>query len=90
MCVWDGFVFRVEITGSWFVNHKWFSWLHKRKICKTFIFHKLFFLKYDNFKIISTGDICLSISLELNKWDGSMKEKKLLDVLACLNYVIID
>ena len=81
--MWDGFVFRVQITGSWFVNHKWISWLHNQKICKTFIFQKLFFLKYDNFKIISTGDICLSISLELNEWDGSMKEKNLLDVLAC-------
>ena len=30
---------------------------------KTFIFHELFLPKYDNFKMISTEDICLSVSL---------------------------
>ena len=38
------------------------------------LFHELFIPKYDNFRIISTGDICLSICLELNEWDWSIKE----------------
>ena len=32
---------------------------------KTFIFHELFLPKYDNFKMISTEDICLSPSCSL-------------------------
>ena len=33
--------------------------------------------------IISAVDICLFISLELNEWDGLMKEKIMLNVLTC-------
>ena len=50
----------VGIKGLWFKNHISISWFHKRKTCKPTIFHKLFFPKYDNFKIISTGHICWS------------------------------
>ena len=31
------------------------------------VFHESFFPKYDNFKIISAGNICLSSCLELNE-----------------------
>ena len=31
------------------------------------VFHESFFPKYNNFKIISAGNICLSICLELNE-----------------------
>ena len=66
---------RVAIKAWWFMNHKSISWSHEPKISKTFIFHKLFFPKYDNFKIISTDDICLSICLGLNEWGWTMKEQ---------------
>ena len=39
------------------------------------IFHKSFFPKYDNSKIISIIVICQSNCLELNEWDWLMKEK---------------
>ena len=45
---------RVRIKGLWFMNQESICWSHKPKICKTSIFHKSFFLKYDNFKTIST------------------------------------
>ena len=66
---------RVGIKGWWFVNHESISWSYKPKICKTSIFHELFFPRYDNFKIISADDICLSICLDSNEWDLTMKEK---------------
>ena len=55
---------RVGIKGS-------ISWSHKPKIQRTSIFHQSFFPKHD--KIIRVGDI--SICLELNEWDWSMKGK---------------
>ena len=66
----------MEIEGSWFMNQEPISWSHKPDIRKTSIFHGLFYLKYDNFKIISVGDICLSIFLELHGWDWSMIGKR--------------
>ena len=68
------------------------------------VFHESFFPKY-NFKIISAGKIYLSICLELNEWDWSMKEKKsvkcfkvcrytltwnILKNIACTNFVNIN
>ena len=75
------------INGLWFFNHKSISWSHKPKICKTCIFQELFFPKYDNFKIINTANICLSICQELNEWDWSMKENNSIECLS--NYVVI-
>ena len=57
------------------MNHESVSWSHKPQICNTSIFHKSFFAKCDNFKIISAGDIYLSICLELNEWNWLMKDK---------------
>ena len=57
------------------MNHESVSWSHKPKICNTSIFHKSFFAKCDNFKIISAGDIYLSICLQLNEWNWLMKDK---------------
>ena len=67
-----------EELSKW--NKEHFSLFHKYsllvpKICNTSIFHESFFPKYDNFKIINVGNIYLSICLEFNKWDWSMKEK---------------
>ena len=62
--------------GSWFVNHESISWFYEPKIRKTSIFHELFF---QNFKIMSASDICLSICynvwIRLNEWDWLMKNK---------------
>ena len=57
---------RVQIKGLWFVHYRSISLSHEPKICKTSIFHELFFPKY-SFKIISTDNICLSFCLELNE-----------------------
>ena len=57
--------YRVGIKGSWFINHESIYWSQEPKICKTFIFHKLFFPKYDNFEITSTGNVC---HLSIVKW----------------------
>ena len=57
------------------MNHESIFWSHEPKICKTSIFHELFFLKYDNFTITSANDICLYICLELNKWGLTIKEQ---------------
>ena len=65
----------VGMEGSWFVNHESTSWCDEPKICKTSIFHELFFKKY-NFKIIIAGDTYVSICLELN-------------ILTCFKYVMI-
>ena len=70
---------RVEIKGLGFVNHKSISWSHEQKVRKTSIFHELFFPKYDKFKIISAGQICRFMYLELNEWDWSMKETILVE-----------
>ena len=80
----------VGIKGSWFVNHKSISWSQKPTFLKTSIFQESFFPKYDNFKIISAGDICLSICLESHEWDWSMKEKKIRGKFwLVLNYTVI-
>ena len=71
--------YRAGIKVSWFLNHKSSSWSHKPKICKTSIFHKLFYLKYNVFKIIHLDNICLPISLELDEWDWTMKEQNFLE-----------
>ena len=57
---------RVGIKGWWFANHISILDPTKPKICKTSIFHELFFLKYI-FKIISADDIRLPICLDLNE-----------------------
>ena len=74
------FIFRAGITGLWFVNHESTSWSQRPKICKTSIFYELIILKYDNFKIISAGNIYLSI-----KWMRLIEDRKktLWIVLAC-------
>ena len=72
---WTCEMYRVAIKGSWFMNHESNAWSHKPKISKISIFHQLFFPNYDNFKLISTDGICLSISLELNEWGWMMKEQ---------------
>ena len=59
------YTFRVGVRGLRFVNHESISWSHEPKISKTSLFQELFFLKNDNFKIIGTDDIALSICLEL-------------------------
>ena len=41
---------RVGIKSLHFVKHESISLSNKPKICETSIFHKLFYLKYDNFK----------------------------------------
>ena len=41
---------RVGIKSLQFVKHESISLSNKPKICETSIFHKLFYLKYDNFK----------------------------------------
>ena len=74
---------RVGTNSSWFVNHESISWSSEPKNFKTFIFHKLFFRKCDNFKIISTDDICLSICLVFKEWSWTMKEHNSVD------YVVI-
>ena len=48
-----------------FMNHKSISWSHQPKISKTSIFHKLFFPKDGNFKIVSTDNICLRVRLNV-------------------------
>ena len=53
---------RVGSKSLWFVNYESIFWFQEPKICKISIFHKLLFPKYDNFKIISTDNICLSLS----------------------------
>ena len=55
---------RIGIKGSWFVNHNSISWSQEAKIHKTSIVHESFLPRYENFKIISVGDISLSICLE--------------------------
>ena len=67
---------RVGMNNLWFVNHKSIFCSHKLKICKISIFHKSFFLKYDYFKIASTGDLCLSVCLDLDR-QISCKNKKM-------------
>ena len=69
------YTFRVGVKGLRFVNHESISWSHEPKISKTSIFQELFFLKYDNFKIIGTDDIVLSICLELKEWGWTMQEQ---------------
>ena len=54
-------IYRIGIKGSWFVKHQSISWSKEPNIHKTSMFHESFFPKYDNFKIISTGNICLSV-----------------------------
>ena len=71
--------YRVGIKVSWFLNHKSSPWSCKPKIWKTSIFHKLFYLKYNVFKIIHLDNICLPISLELDEWDWTMKEQNFLE-----------
>ena len=66
--------YRVGIKGSWFVNDELISWPHEPKIRTTSIFQESFFPGY-KFKIISAVDICLSICLESNEWNWTMKEK---------------
>ena len=53
------------------MNHESISWSHEPNICKTSIFHELFFPKYDNFTITSANYICL----ELNKWGWTINEQ---------------
>lgn len=74
---------RAEIIGLLFVNHKSISWFHPPKMCKTSINYESFFLKYNKFKTIIAGDICLSICLELNHRDSAMNKKIPQNVLAC-------
>ena len=74
----------MEIEGLWFMNQESISWSHKADIRKTSIFHESFYLKYDNFKIICIGDICLSIFLELHGWDWSMIGKRAAQFFALL------
>ena len=54
------------------MNHESISWSHKPKISKTSIFHKLFFPKYGNFKIINTNT---SVYLSRVKWVRLNKER---------------
>ena len=72
------------IKALWFVNHESVFWSHKPEICKTSIFYKLFFLKYDSFKIIRADSICLSSYLEFNEWDWTMKEKNSVECFGLL------
>ena len=51
----------LQIKSSLFVNHESISSSHEPIVRKTSTFHESFFPKYDNFKIISAGDICLSV-----------------------------
>ena len=74
----------VGIKASWFVNQESVFWSHKPKICKTFIFHESFFLKYDNVKIIGLDNICLSTCVELNEWDWTMKERNSVECFGLL------
>ena len=71
--------YRVGIKVSRFLNHKSSSWSCKPKIWKTSTFHKLFYLKYNVFKIIHLDNICLPISLELDEWDWTMKEQNFIE-----------
>ena len=52
-------------------------------MCKTSINYESFFLKYNKFKTIIAGDICLSICLELNDRGSAMSKKITENVLAC-------
>ena len=67
---------RVGMNNLWFVNHKSIFCSHKLKICKISIFHKSFFLKYDYFKIASTGDLCLSVCLDLDRQISCKNKRK--------------
>ena len=72
------YCFRVGIN----LYHKWISWSHKPKICKTSIFHKSLFL----WNMITLNNPCrqyLSICLQLNEWHWLVKEKHQPNVLAC-------
>ena len=62
----------LRVHDSWIMNQ--FPNFTNQKVCKTYILHKLFFPKYDIFKIISMDNICLFICLELNEWNWMMKE----------------
>ena len=79
--------YRVGIKVSWFLNHKSSSWSHKPKICKTSIFHKLFYLKYNVFKIICIDNICLPISLKLRLNNERKKFHRMVWIV--LNCVVI-
>ena len=59
------------------------SWSHEPKVFKASIFHESLIPKYDKFRIIRAGDVCLSICPELNLWDWSMKEIIAPNILAC-------
>ena len=51
---------RVGTKGLWFVNHKSTSWSRETEVCETSVLRESFFPRYDNVKIISIGNICLS------------------------------
>ena len=72
----------LRVGDLWIKNLK-ISWSNKPKICKTSIFQKLLFPKYDNFKIISTGNIRLSISLDLNEGSRLNDERTKLCKIYC-------
>ena len=61
------------------MNYKSIFRSHKSKNCKTSIFYELLFPKYDNFKIISTDNDCLSLCLELNEWGWTIKEQNFIN-----------
>ena len=76
---------KVGIKGLHFMNPESLSWSQKPKVCKTSIFHKWSFPKYDNFIIISADDIYLSIWMRLN----SERKKTCRMFWLFLNYVTI-
>ena len=55
----------LRVRDSWIM----ISWPHQSKIRKTTtnVSRILFFPKYDNFKVISAGNICLFVCLELSE-----------------------
>ena len=60
------FFSRIEIKGSWFVNHESISWSREPKTTKTSIFLELFFRYIITVKQ-STLAICLSICVEVSE-----------------------
>ena len=58
------------------MNHESISWFHEPKICKTSIFQEYFFWKTI---ILKSSLTCLSIFLQPNEWDWTMKEKRFVE-----------
>ena len=75
---------KVGIKGSWFMNHELASWSHRLKICKTSIFHELFFPKSDK---SDQHRHCVCLYLSRNKWVGLKDGRTKWCILFCYTFL---